>query len=138
MFQLIHSPFFSFRTRILSLLWKSPPALFFMVQMGLRIKHSIPHPRLTKLIILLERQTGCDFRLGSPEAGPLVLLFLDGAWQVHFALAFVNFSESCSHFYLNQPWFVMFITKDPKQTEERKEAVMETGQTQRTCRNGDK
>lgn len=34
-FQLIHSPFFSFRTRILSLLWKSPPALFFMVQMGL-------------------------------------------------------------------------------------------------------
>ena len=34
-FQLIYIPFFSFSTRILSLLWKSPPALFFMVQMGL-------------------------------------------------------------------------------------------------------
>ena len=108
------------------LAWKLPYTTGVALKRHTQKKYSVPHPRLTNLRVLLETQTGCDFRPGPPR-GSLVLLLLDGGWHVHFSLNFVSFPESYS-FYLSQQWFVLFITKDPKQTEERKEAAMEMGQ----------
>ena len=50
-----------------------------------------------------------------------------GVQKVQFSLDFVSFPESHSCFYLSQQWFVMFVTKDPRD-EEVTEAVMEMEQ----------